>query len=203
MSSIAPGGAVVLSSPHAKSSKLSISDLSSSASFSIIFCLKKKKKIPKAWRIFQTGGHWPKLFQQITLSGFPIGRTEQTMVGLIHDLMHYQVVGILTTWSRKDYYYTLEVAKCACIGKKKSFIFGCSRCVFMESEIIFSSPSFVWLFNLFRRTWRWTVFKIWVSLELVALFWWHIVWLVYTYCTSHVWLCLRHKTTFLCRQFKQ
>lgn len=43
MSSIAPGSAVVLSSPHAKSSKLSISDLSSSASFSIIFCLKKKK----------------------------------------------------------------------------------------------------------------------------------------------------------------
>lgn len=42
MSSIAPGSAVVLSSPHAKSSKLSISDLSSSASFSIIFCLKKK-----------------------------------------------------------------------------------------------------------------------------------------------------------------
>lgn len=40
------------------------------------------------------------------------------------------------------------------LEKKVSFIFGCSRCVFMESEINFSSPSFVWLFNLFRRTWR-------------------------------------------------
>lgn len=44
MSSIAPDSAVVLSSPHTKSSKLTISDLSSSASFSIIFCLKKYLK---------------------------------------------------------------------------------------------------------------------------------------------------------------
>lgn len=44
MSSIAPGSAVVLSSPHAKSTKLSISDLSSSASLSFIFCLKKYLK---------------------------------------------------------------------------------------------------------------------------------------------------------------
>lgn len=40
MSSIAPGSAVVLSSPHAKSTKLSIS----SASLSFIFCLKKYLK---------------------------------------------------------------------------------------------------------------------------------------------------------------
>lgn len=90
MSSIAPDSAVVLSSPHAKSRKHSIEIEKLFGKF-----LYHKKKIPK-WCITSIPHD---AFSKVEAIGKIRPEPEQTMVGLIYDLMHCQGVRTLTTWS--------------------------------------------------------------------------------------------------------